>query len=370
MKKQKAFTLIELLVVIAIIGILATLAVIALQQARQNARDSKRVADMKQVQTALEIFFNENHRYPNTDEWDSGEIVSSGTSNYFMYEIPSAPTPPDGICDEDGNAYAYVPSENLDKYEIAFCTGKQVSDVLPGMLCMTPGGLTKDCETIVPPIPPDACNDETTIVHGGYTYPIVAIGDQCWFAENLKYDNGCRSATWGYHADRKWCGYYNNNESTHGAYGLLYQWSAAMDWDRVSNPALMSGGQGVCPDGWHVPTYDEFYVLVNYLKVDGQGGPGTSEGGKAKESGTVYWSQEVCGSAECNSSGFSARGAGARWPTNAFVNTRVNAYFWTSTVASTSPYKFWILYLTNSNAVFGEWPDSTMVAWSVRCLKD
>lgn len=56
-KKNKGFTLIELLVVIAIIGILATLAVVALQQARSRARDSKRVADVKQLSTALELFF-------------------------------------------------------------------------------------------------------------------------------------------------------------------------------------------------------------------------------------------------------------------------------------------------------------------------
>ncbi len=57
--KNKGFTLVELLVVIAVIGILATLAVIALQQARSRTRDSKRVADIKQIQTTLELFFNE-----------------------------------------------------------------------------------------------------------------------------------------------------------------------------------------------------------------------------------------------------------------------------------------------------------------------
>ena len=59
-QKKSAFTLIELLVVIAIIGILSTLAVVALQNARSKARDSKRVADVKQIQTALELYFNDN----------------------------------------------------------------------------------------------------------------------------------------------------------------------------------------------------------------------------------------------------------------------------------------------------------------------
>jgi len=60
---KKAFTLIELLVVIAIIGLIATLSVIALGNARSKSRDSKKVGDIKQVQTALELFFNDQGRY-------------------------------------------------------------------------------------------------------------------------------------------------------------------------------------------------------------------------------------------------------------------------------------------------------------------
>jgi len=67
-QSKKAFTLVELLVVIAIIGILATLSVIALNTARAKARDAKRVADVKQVTTALEMFFNDNGRYPDNTE--------------------------------------------------------------------------------------------------------------------------------------------------------------------------------------------------------------------------------------------------------------------------------------------------------------
>lgn len=139
--RKKAFTLIELLVVIAIIGVLATLAVVALQQARQNARDSKRMADMKQVQTAMELFFNENGRYPTEEEWNSGQIISSSTGEVFMHSIPSAPTPADGGCSEASNTYSYVPSVNGDSYVVDFCTGKQVSDIPAGVKQLTPGGI-------------------------------------------------------------------------------------------------------------------------------------------------------------------------------------------------------------------------------------
>ena len=63
-KNKKGFTLIELLVVIAIIGLLSTLAVVALTSARTKARDSKRVADMKQVQTAMELYYSGTNGYP------------------------------------------------------------------------------------------------------------------------------------------------------------------------------------------------------------------------------------------------------------------------------------------------------------------
>jgi len=53
-----------LLVVISIIGLLSTLAVVALSSAREKARDAKRVADIKQVQTALELYYNDQEAYP------------------------------------------------------------------------------------------------------------------------------------------------------------------------------------------------------------------------------------------------------------------------------------------------------------------
>ena len=73
---KKGFTLIELLVVIAIIGLLSTLAVVALSSARQKARDSKRLSDLKQVQTALELYYTDNNGYP------AASSVSLGTTNY------------------------------------------------------------------------------------------------------------------------------------------------------------------------------------------------------------------------------------------------------------------------------------------------
>ena len=64
MRKNKGFTLIELLVVIAIIGILSSVVLASLNSARRKSRDARRVADIKQIQLALELYFDANGEYP------------------------------------------------------------------------------------------------------------------------------------------------------------------------------------------------------------------------------------------------------------------------------------------------------------------
>ena len=101
MRKQKGFTLIELLVVIAIIGLLSTLAVVALNNARLKSRDARRVADIKQIQTALELYYNDANGYPAAVTTDgTGSISFSGTT--YMAVVPKNPLP-------GGMNYAYTP---------------------------------------------------------------------------------------------------------------------------------------------------------------------------------------------------------------------------------------------------------------------
>ena len=63
-KRNRSFTLIELLVVIAIIGLLSTIAVVALNGARQKSRDTKRIADVRQIFISLELYNNDYDGYP------------------------------------------------------------------------------------------------------------------------------------------------------------------------------------------------------------------------------------------------------------------------------------------------------------------
>ena len=100
---SKGFTLVELLVVIAIIGTLATLLLIMLGTARAKARDTKRISDINQMRTAMEQFFDDNGRYPNTNvkaTWDTTLVPR------YIAQIPEDPLTP-GCTDYNGGAGCY-----------------------------------------------------------------------------------------------------------------------------------------------------------------------------------------------------------------------------------------------------------------------
>jgi prepilin-type N-terminal cleavage/methylation domain-containing protein len=84
---RKGFTLIELLVVIAIIALLAGIIMASLTTARQKSRDSKRIADIKNIELALSLYYNDNYRYP-------VNIYASGSGTLIPTYLSSMPTDP------------------------------------------------------------------------------------------------------------------------------------------------------------------------------------------------------------------------------------------------------------------------------------
>ena len=133
---KKGFTLIELLVVVAIIGLLATLSIVALNNARARARDARRVADVKQIQTALELYYNDLGSYPTTNVVTAGTIAS-GT--VYMSKVPLTPKPVDGANCSTWTEYVY--SGSATTYTLTYCLGNNTGSLLAGLATATPAGI-------------------------------------------------------------------------------------------------------------------------------------------------------------------------------------------------------------------------------------
>lgn len=140
LKKHRGFTLIELLVVIAIIGLLSTLSVVSLNNARARARDARRVSDVKQIQTALELYYNDVGIYPGGNPISTGSIANGTT--VYMTSIPTAPTPAD--CTTAAyNSYTYTQRSSGASYTLSYCVGQTISGGPTGdtLTSATPAGI-------------------------------------------------------------------------------------------------------------------------------------------------------------------------------------------------------------------------------------
>lgn len=134
-KKEKGFTLIELLVVIAIIGLLASVVLLALNSARAKSRDAKRLADLRQLASALELYYNDNSTYPTAT---SNNPV--GLAPKYIGLLPSAPSPADGpSCTTANNAYVYA--QTSTGYTFNFCLGENTGGYNSGVRVLSPAGI-------------------------------------------------------------------------------------------------------------------------------------------------------------------------------------------------------------------------------------
>ena len=209
----------------------------------------------------------------------------------------------------------------------------------------------------------------------GNIYPTVNIGNQTWMAEDLRvthYPNGdaiphiIDNTEWANLADDNtsdaYCFYNNDNITGAGSWGALYTWAAAMSDNAVSSSTNPSGVQGVCPDGWHLPSDAEWTELTDYL-----GGTSVA-GGKMKETGTTHWNSPNTGAT--NESGFSALPGGYRYyyGTGAFYNAGYLGGWWSATESSGT--NAWLRYLYYYDAEATRYSNDKSFGFSVRCVRD
>jgi uncharacterized protein (TIGR02145 family) len=211
------------------------------------------------------------------------------------------------------------------------------------------------------------CGD--LLEHQGYVYETVQIGEQCWFAENLRaenYRNGDSilanlnddqwySKTWGavavYGEGSSTCstntpdGDACDDAWSLNEYGRLYNWYAVDD------------ARGLCPSGWHVPSDGEWAVTTDHL------GGESIAGGQMK---TDYgWNNGENGT---NSSGFSGLPGGWRGYNNGeFYQAGVKGYWWSSSPSGSNA---WSLYLNLSSENVYRVVNDQRHGFSVRCVRD
>lgn len=198
----------------------------------------------------------------------------------------------------------------------------------------------------------------------GNNYPTILIGGNEWMQKNLdvcKYRNGdpipqvSDPAKWHNLTTGAWC-YYENNTANGTTYGKLYNWYA------VNDP------RGLAPQGWSVPTYDDWGELINFL-----GGESVA-GGKMKETGTARWNSLNVGAT--NESAFTAIPAGrmdsAGYKENPKFQEKGNLAVWWSSSEVNDVLAGYLQLFNNtadSNLSFNDenWKSA---GFSVRCIRN
>ncbi|MBO2525544.1 MAG: hypothetical protein CW341_07590 [Bacteroidetes bacterium] len=210
-----------------------------------------------------------------------------------------------------------------------------------------------------------SCGTVTDI--DGNTYNTVVIGEQCWMKENLrttKYPDGSGLSY----------KYPDNNEINVGQYGLLYTWNVIMDGNHSSetNP---SNVQGICPNGWHIPSKAETDQLINYLQSYGEyhcNNDFTKIASALSSNDWVYDSGDCCpgnqNSNTINASGFSALPAGYQ-SSQTYYGFGFIACFWTSSGSSNQygPTAYNIHMMSSNTSCYSGY-ESIYSAYSVRCV--
>ena len=146
----------------------------------------------------------------------------------------------------------------------------------------------------------------------GQVYKITTVGDMTWLAENLKYYDCSMEKT-------TWC--YDNKPENCEKYGRLYSWTAAMGLDKSFQKKfadLTGPTQGACPEGFHIPSEEEWLALDSIAEATGSGASPALRS-------TTGW--EEANYPATDALGFGALPAGRKW-SSMFKDLGKEALFW------------------------------------------
>lgn len=203
----------------------------------------------------------------------------------------------------------------------------------------------------------------------GQVYKTVKIGKQEWMAENLNYSDSVRTPSL---LERSGC--FENDTANCKVLGRFYTWAAAIDSVKLarnsSHPldcgygkkcGLDSAVQGICPDGWHLPTDAEWRVLFSEIggSIDVNG---SSNGIRLKSQFGWYG-----GGFASDYYGFSAIPMGKRSLYGKYIKRGGEAWFWTATESSSGDARY--VRMNDTDLVLMIY-DTKYYGYNVRCVKD
>jgi uncharacterized protein (TIGR02145 family) len=211
-------------------------------------------------------------------------------------------------------------------------------------------------------------------------YKWTKIGNQFWMAENLAWLPSVNPVEDGSETEKKYYVYgYNGTDpsaakttANYKTYGVLYNWSAAMD-GQASSSAIPSGISGACPAGWHLPGDGEWELLAQYIsdtkgpyEISNDDWADVATHLKAR-SGWYTGMGQGNGSDDFN---FTALPGGTRDRYNKYSYAAENGYWWSATEDANYTPTAWYRLITFFSGYYNRMQTYKNYGKSVRCLRD
>ncbi len=339
--KNKGFTLIELLAVITILAIILVIAIPKIGNIIDSSRQSAYESQIKIIEDATKKYIVS---YRRDIDWNEN------TADIFLYDLQEANLLPRPLKNPSGGFFDHTKPPEGEGLKVIVVKTEE----------------NKFSFIVHDPHNPDAifvCNNKFIDTRDNEEYTTVQIGNQCWMAENLRHTTtSCLNTTWDWNYPLNACRKHNTSWGTE----VLYQWWIAMNWDgeNPSSATELQGTRGLCPEGWYVPTDNDFKVLEMHLGMSqaqadaASSWRGTDQGDQLKD---------IVKMGGTNTSGFTALPSGYRNPIIVEVEEQGwLGVWWTSSPSGTNAWRRMLSF--GGSSVFRNLIPRDY-GYSVRCIK-